>query len=360
MTFTPTHAYGFDGWNASKLSRCGNITINPSVAPNAAYPQIVAGAGRRGGECLKVDHRGLAFFASAAAGAVTEQYFACAQYIEARSTTVAGIGLVKCFSTGTLGALGGCARVYWTAGAGVPVLAFTDNTTNVVVPFASALPIATWYWLEMYFKSSDTVGEVTVRIDGNIMASRTGVDTHTTGIADIAGWGCGEYSGSTTPLATDLLRVDDVLIGTGGYPGNSKVHRVGWTGLGTTHALTPSETVPGTPDAMPGLLTDNVDGTKLTGNGVELLTIENFATMGYTPGVIHGTALDIWGSTTDIGTKSVRSKFRRSGATVNGAASAALPGSTGMKQLIQPTNPTDGTNPFTEATWPDEAGFEVY
>jgi hypothetical protein len=98
-----------------------------------------------------------------------------------------------------------------TNGSLAPVV--FDFSTNQPLDAGAAIPIATWFHLEIFLKPSDAgKGEVKVYLDGNVVFDLAGITTDTTTWGQ---WYVGSY-------ATDLLQgaetvyVDDVTIDTTG------------------------------------------------------------------------------------------------------------------------------------------------
>lgn len=214
------------------------------------------------------------------------------------------------------------------------------NTTNI-------LPLNSWNFLEVEFTISNTVGAVSIYLNGALFGSATGLDTQTHASATfntlvLGDYDVGAYGGS---IYYDDVYVTDTPV----RLGESRVITVVPTSDGTPSQWAASGgVVP--PYTMVDEALCNADVDYIFDGTVNDRAVFNMASTGLTPVSVSAVQIGTFSRKTDTGTRAIQLEYVDSGGTAYSSSGIIL-GSTYRRQVSLLEN-----NPSTATAWtPAEA-----
>lgn len=316
-----------------RLESFDTITTATAPAKNivldhpASYTTISAGVGRRGSAALKTTSS--AYWARFPVPHLTEMYCGFAVYIPEFNTAAA---------------------VFWYGNASKNLemrflatgILDVRNPSNATIGASAAgvLTVNTWHYIEVYLKCHDTLGEVIVRVDGNVVIDLSGspsaVDTN--GGTGFTNW---LYLGGIKNFADVLY--DDLYIcspaGTrnNGFLGDVRVDAYVPDGDGASSGF--SRSAGGSNYALVDDATDDADTTYVYAAAVSTKDTYAIANMSHTPATILGVQATAMARRTDVGWRAA-CLVCRSGGTDYDSGTHALAQTYNGESAIWETNPS--------------------
>ena len=223
----------------------------------------------------------------------------------------------------------------------------TNTYPNIIVFTCPVpVPVAQWFYFELEFVISDTVGEIRMYFDGALVGSATGLDTRTS--TTTSSWGylqVGTDGGVSTARYFDDLYVTDTA-----------------TRLGEQRVVTVVPTSDGTPSqwaasggaVAPYTMVDEVlcngDTDYIYDGTLGDRAVFNMASTGATPVSVSAVQIGTFSRKTDTGYRAIQLQYVDGGGTAYSSSDITL-GTVYNRQVN-----LLGTNPATSTAWtPSEA-----
>jgi len=216
----------------------------------------------------------------------------------------------------------------------------TSTFPTVIYTTTNIIPLNVWNFLEVEFTISNTVGAVSIYLNGALFGSATGLDTQTQASATFNTLVLGDYD---VDVPGSVVYYDDVYVtDTPTRLGESRVITVVPSSDGT-----PSQWAASGGAVAPYTMVDEVlcngDADYIFDGTVNDRAVFNMASTGLTPASVSAVQIGTFSRKTDTGVRAIQLQYVDSGGTAYNSSDISLTPAYGRQVSILENNPATAT-----------------